>query len=179
MFAFLTGRSGRDPVAGLHARIVAASRDPALYGEGGLPDTIEGRFEALSLWALVVMRRLRQLPPPADEVSQELVDALFAHLEVALREIGVGDFGVPKRMKKLGQAFYDRAAKYDPVLDRKDLAELAREMAGRIGGGPPVAAARAILRAEAAVSGADLERLLRDEPRPSREGAERAEVEVA
>lgn len=164
MFAFLKRRPDVDAVGALHERVVAASRDPALYGEGGLPDTVEGRFEALALSALVVLRRLRRLPAPAGDVAQELVDALFAHLEVALREIGVGDMGVPKRMKRLARAFYDRAAKYDPLLDAADPEGLSREMAGRLASDPPLAAARLILDGQARLAEADLQRILTSEP---------------
>lgn len=136
MFGLKRRPSGRDVVTALHGRIVDRSRDPALYLSGGVPDTTEGRFESLTLHLLVVLRRLRQLPPPAGEVAQDLVDAAFAHLEIALREMGVGDFGVPKRMKKLGQAFYDRTAGYDRLLDGQAAGPLADEIATRAGGDP-------------------------------------------
>lgn len=131
MFGLWRKRSG-DAVGEMHTRIVAASRDPALYGPRGLPDTVEGRFESLTLHTLLVLRRLRQLPDPAGDAAQELIDAVFAHLEIALRETGVGDFGVPKRMKKLARAFYDRTSRYDPVLDRADTDALAGEIATRL-----------------------------------------------
>lgn len=164
MFGLLRKRPGPDPVIGFHERIVAASRRPVLYGQGGFPDTTEGRFEALVLHVLAVLRRLRDLPPPAGDVAQDLVDAVFAHLEVALRELGVGDFGVPKRMKKLGQAFYDRTAKYDPVLDGKDPAALASMISDRLGGDAGLyrEAALSILVLEAALSGADLDAVMRE-----------------
>jgi cytochrome b pre-mRNA-processing protein 3 len=132
MFGFKRKNKGRELVEALHAHVVAASRRTELYVDGGLPDTIEGRFEALTLHALVVLRRLRQLPPPAEDVAQELVDALFAHLEIALREMGIGDFGVPKRMKKLAGAFFDRTSKYDALIEVRDVEGLAAEIAERL-----------------------------------------------
>lgn len=132
MFGMKRRRSSRDVVAGLHGRIVDRSREPELYLACGVPDSTEGRFESLTLHLLLVLRRLKQLPAPADEIAQELVDAAFAHLEIALREMGVGDFGVPKRMKKLGQAFYDRTSHYDRLLDEAAPLPLAAEIAGRV-----------------------------------------------
>ncbi len=164
MFGFLKRRTGPSAVEILHARIVEASRAPALYGPGGFPDTVEGRFEALTLVALVTLRRLRGLPPPADDVAQDLVDAVFAHLEIALRELGVGDMGIPKRMKKLGRAFYDRAGGYDPLLAAGEPGPLAAALAGRLSIEPPLAAARAVLDMEAALARADLARILAAEP---------------
>lgn len=132
MFGMKRRRSGRDVVAGVHGRIVDLSREPEIYLACGVPDSTEGRFESLTLHILLVLRRLKRLPPPADEIAQELVDAAFAHLEIALREMGVGDFGVPKRMKKLGQAFYDRTSHYDRLLDEAAPGPLASEIAGRV-----------------------------------------------
>jgi cytochrome b pre-mRNA-processing protein 3 len=161
MFRFKRKTSGEDLVLRLHSTIVEASRRPSLYGDGGIPDTMEGRFEALVLHALVVLRRLRQLPHPADDVAQELVDALFAHLEIALREMGIGDFGVPKRMKKLAGAFFDRTAKYDPLIAAGDRSGLAAEIGERLALEPVrfEAFAGLILASEAKFSGATLEDL--------------------
>lgn len=166
MFGFWRRRSG-NAIGEMHARIVAASRDATLYGPGGLPDTVEGRFESLTLHVLLVLRRLRQLPDPANDAAQELVDAVFAHLEIALRETGVGDFGVPKRMKKLARAFYDRTSHYDPVLDRADSNALAGEIATRL---PDVEvdglrrASRALLARERVLAEADFGVILAGPP---------------
>jgi cytochrome b pre-mRNA-processing protein 3 len=109
----------------LYRRVAAAARDPALYLRLGVPDTAEGRFECLALHLVLVLRRLRELPQPAPDLAQELVDAFFRHLDAALRELGVVDMAVPKRIKKLAQGFYDRAAAYDAALDEGELDALA------------------------------------------------------
>ncbi|WP_171217664.1 ubiquinol-cytochrome C chaperone family protein [Enterovirga aerilata] len=178
MFGFRRKNSGRELVEGLHARVVEASRRPELYVEAGLPDTMEGRFEALTLHALLVLRRLRQLPPPADDVAQELVDAVFAHLEIALREMGIGDFGVPKRMKKLAQAFFDRTAKYDALIASGDAGGLAAEMAGRLGAEPARLRpfADLVLASEARLAVADLDAILAGPPFASASPAAAAEA---
>ncbi|MGL5115818.1 MAG: ubiquinol-cytochrome C chaperone family protein [Beijerinckiaceae bacterium] len=100
----------------LYGDVVAAARAPALYRELGAPDTVMGRFEVLALHVSLILRRLRALPPPADQLAQELVDAFFAELDAALRQIGIGDVSVPKKVKKLGEAFYGRAKAYDDAL---------------------------------------------------------------
>jgi cytochrome b pre-mRNA-processing protein 3 len=177
MFGFLRKRSGSDLIGECHIRIVAASREPALYTSLGLPDTVEGRFESLTLHVLLVLRRLRALPPPAAEAAQELVDTVFTDLEVALRESGVGDFGVPKRMKKLGRAFYDRTAKYDPLLDAGDAAALAAAVAARVEVEPAslFGFARHVLAAEEQLATADLDSVLAGPPFP---GVERSLAEA-
>jgi cytochrome b pre-mRNA-processing protein 3 len=100
----------------VYAAIVAASRAPALYAVMGVPDTVMGRFEALALHVSLALRRLKQLPPPADALAQELVDRFFGGLDSAMREIGIGDVSVPKKVQKLGQAFYGRLQAYDEAL---------------------------------------------------------------
>ncbi len=169
MFGFLRRDRRDDVIDRFHAAIVEASRAPALYGPGGVPDTVEGRFESLALHVLIVLRRLRELPAPASEVAQDLVDSVFAHLEIALREMGVGDFGVPKRMKKLGQAFYDRTSKYEASLVARDAEGLAGELAVRLGLSPPDVArfARYCLAAERGLAGLALDALVAGPPFPA------------
>jgi cytochrome b pre-mRNA-processing protein 3 len=107
------------PVASVNAvygDIVAAARWPVLYRDLGVPDTVMGRFEALTLHAALMLSHLKTLPPPADNLGQELVDRLFAELDAALREVGIGDVSVPKKIKKLAQAFYGRAQAYESAL---------------------------------------------------------------
>jgi cytochrome b pre-mRNA-processing protein 3 len=105
-------------------RVTAASRASPLYLTAGVPDTFEGRFECLTLHAFLVMRRLRELPDPAGEVAQEFVDHVFAHLDQGLRQSGIGDLGVPKRMKKMAQGFYGRIDAYDSAMQGGDRAAL-------------------------------------------------------
>jgi cytochrome b pre-mRNA-processing protein 3 len=118
-------RNRRAPpsVETVYAGIVAASRAPELYRTAGVPDTVMGRFESLALHMSLALRRLKELPPPADSLAQELVDRFFADLDSALREIGIGDVSVPRKVKKLGQAFYGRLAAYDAALSEDAGAE--------------------------------------------------------
>jgi cytochrome b pre-mRNA-processing protein 3 len=100
----------------LYGDIVAASRKQVLYRDCGVPDTVMGRFESLGLHVALVLRRLRELPAPADSLAQELIDRFFFDLDGSLRQIGIGDVSVPKKIKKLGQAFYGRADAYEKAL---------------------------------------------------------------
>ncbi len=155
----------RDPnaalVDGLYLALSDASRRPGFYADLGVPDTVEGRFDLLTLHAYVALRRLKALPPPAGDLAQDLVDAIFRHFDMALRELGVGDISVPKRMKDLAGAFYGRGKAYEQALgDDAALVEaLSRNLfAGR----PSVAAAPALMAsyvrsAIASLDGADFE----------------------
>lgn len=119
----------RAQIESLYDKVVAAARDEHLYAALGVPDTVEGRFEAVALHLVLVLRRLRALPAPAGDVAQDLVDHFFRQMDAAMRESGVGDMGVPKRMKKLAAAFYSRAQAYDRGLDARNAAMLAQDFA--------------------------------------------------
>ena len=108
--------ANRQLIDRLSGEIVAAARDPVLFTEYGIEDSLEGRFEAVTLHAVLVLRRLNRMDPPAPEIAQDLTDAIFRSFEIALREMGVGDISVPKRMKTIAGAFLGRAAAYDVAL---------------------------------------------------------------
>ena len=152
----------RRAVEGLHAAISAAARRPGLYTRLAVPDTVEGRFEALCLHVILVLRRLNRLPAPAADVAQDLVNAVFAQLDASLRELGVGDMGVGKRMKKLGAAFYGRATGYDAALDAGDGAALAVVLARNVlgGAGDAVGLTAYVLAADGALAEVNLDGLL-------------------
>lgn len=156
----------RTAIAGLYARIANSSRNPGLYGALGIPDTLEGRFESLSLHMILSLRALRELPAPADDVAKDLTDAFFRDMDASLREMGVGDTVVPKRMKKVAAAFYGRAQAYDPALNAGDKAALA-EALGRnaLGSDAPAAAlARYAIAADEDLKAVTLDVLLETGP---------------
>lgn len=100
----------------LHAEITRAARHPVLYTDYKVDDSFEGRFEMLTLHAALVLRHLKSCPEPGKDIAQDLVDTIFRHFEIALREMGVGDVSVPKRMKVFVEAFSGRCAAYEKAL---------------------------------------------------------------
>lgn len=109
-------RPARSVGRALYARAVAQSREPGLYSELGVPDTVEGRFEAYSLHVVLLLDRLRGEGEAAAEISQALFDTYVKGLDEALREMGVGDLSVGRKMRKLGEAFYGRCKSYEGAL---------------------------------------------------------------
>lgn len=158
-------RARTAPVEALLARIVAASREPALYLAGRVPDDFEGRFEALTLHVFLLLRRLRELPAPAADLAQELVDANFAYLELGFRQGGVGDVSVPKRIKKIGRSFYGRIGAYEEALAAPEPGALAAALARNVAPGADAAAlARHARACIAALAGLDLDGILAADP---------------
>ncbi len=156
----------QDPVQTMLTRVVSAARAEPLYTELGVPDTLEGRYESVILHMTLVLRRLRHLPPPANDFAQEFVDAFFKWLDMSLRDMGVGDLAVPKRMKKLVTAFYGRARSYDAALDDGDRTALEESLDRNVTerGDPAHALAGYMIAAEAALAEQDFDALLREGP---------------
>jgi cytochrome b pre-mRNA-processing protein 3 len=128
-------RSNRLLIDQLHGKIVAAARRPLLYAGLGAPDTFDGRFQMMTLHAGLVMRALSHLPGSGRELAQELADSVFRHFDIALREIGVSDVGMPKRMKRLAEAFYGANKAYGEALDAGDTALLTSALGRNVYGG--------------------------------------------
>jgi cytochrome b pre-mRNA-processing protein 3 len=105
----------RGTIETIYGMIVTQARDPAFYRDLGVPDTVNGRFDLLLLHLWMVLRRLRPIPGGAD-LAQALFDRFCEDMDANLREMGVGDLTVPKRMRALGEAFYGRTAAYDQAL---------------------------------------------------------------
>jgi cytochrome b pre-mRNA-processing protein 3 len=101
----------------LFERAAVRARTPALYREGGVPDTVEGRFECYALHVDLVLHRLKGQGPEAAEIGQALFDKFLDNLDEGLRDMGVGDLSVGKKMRKLGEAIYGRMKGYDAALD--------------------------------------------------------------
>ena len=158
-------RSARSEIIGkLYGRLGEAARSPELFLRLRIPDTVEGRLESLMLHAFLVMRRLKALPAPGADVAQDLVDQLFQHIDHGLRELGVGDTSVPKRMKSIGRNFYGRVQAYEAALDQGGGEPLRQALERNI---PEVDAAGLALwaeRAEAHLATLDLDAILGDSP---------------
>ncbi|MDE2579336.1 MAG: ubiquinol-cytochrome C chaperone [Hyphomicrobiales bacterium] len=120
-------------VVPLYENIVQAARRPALYRPPyGVADTLEGRFDLVVLHAFLVMRRLTEEGDAGRTLAQALSDHMFTSFDRALREMGVGDLAVPKRMAKLGEDYNGRSAAYTRAFaGEEDLAgALARNVLG-------------------------------------------------
>jgi cytochrome b pre-mRNA-processing protein 3 len=105
----------RGTIESIYGMIVAQVREPVFYSDLAVPDTVNGRFDLLLLHLWMVLQRLRPMAG-GPELSQALFDHFCDDMDANLREMGVGDLTVPKRMRAFGEAFYGRAAAYDLAL---------------------------------------------------------------
>ncbi|WP_367576017.1 ubiquinol-cytochrome C chaperone family protein [Phenylobacterium montanum] len=159
-------RAAKAAGAALFQAAARQARQPAFYADFGVPDTVEGRFELYSLHVVLLVCRLKGEGAEASEVSQALFDAYLRSLDDALREMGVGDLSVGKKMRKLGEAFYGRAKAYDSALgvQSDELAALiGRTLFADAPQGDVAAMAGYVRRAFAALAELPLETILAGE----------------
>ncbi|MGF1463920.1 MAG: ubiquinol-cytochrome C chaperone family protein [Maricaulaceae bacterium] len=119
MLNVFAGARRRRVAAELADWINVAARAEPLYVRLGAPDTFEGRFEVLALHSGLMFRRLGRDPNGA-KVAQAVFDALFSQIDAGMREAGVGDLTVPKKIKALAAGFYVRIRAYDDGLSAQD-----------------------------------------------------------
>ena len=116
MFSFLKGSTPpRRTIEAIYGMIVAQARQPVFYAQLAVPDTVNGRFDMVVLHLWMVLRRLRKADD-GEQLAQATFDRFCDDMDDNLREMGVGDLTVPKRMQAFGEAFYGRTAAYDAAL---------------------------------------------------------------
>jgi cytochrome b pre-mRNA-processing protein 3 len=124
---FLTAKRTKldETIERLYGAIVAQARQRVFYSDLAVPDTVEGRFDLLVLHIHLLYRRLSAESVPMRDIGQGVFDRFVADMDATLRELGVGDLAVPKRMRAMGEAFYGRSAVYDAALADADESKLA------------------------------------------------------
>jgi cytochrome b pre-mRNA-processing protein 3 len=112
----------------LYGAIVAQARSPAFYRDYGVPDTVQGRFDLIVLHLVLLIDRLGGGTDAGRGIGQRLFDVFCHDLDGNLREMGVGDLAVPKRMRGFGEAFYGRQAAYLAAFAAADERELEKAL---------------------------------------------------
>ncbi|WP_372708334.1 ubiquinol-cytochrome C chaperone family protein [Brevundimonas sp.] len=116
----------------LYELTVAQARQPAFYAQMGVADEIDARFELYTLHVLLLVMRTRDEGERGAEVAQDLFNAYVSALDHALRELGVGDTSVGKKMRKLGEAMYGRMTAYEGPLRAEDEEGLSASLARNV-----------------------------------------------
>ena len=142
-------RRGQRERAGfsLYGHAVGAARRPFFYDVLAVPDTLDGRFDLIGLHVSLLIRRLRHDRRPGPALAQAVFDAMFADMDINLRELGVGDLSVGKKVRAMWEALHGRARAYEAALDAGDAAALAAALARNVwrGGAAPRAGALAAI----------------------------------
>jgi len=106
-----------DAVHAVYSAIVAQSRQQVFYADWGVPDTVTGRFDMISLHLVLIFRRLRSEEQQGADLAQSVFDLFFLDMDRSLREMGVSDLGVPKRIQKMGNLFYGLLGAVNEAMD--------------------------------------------------------------
>jgi cytochrome b pre-mRNA-processing protein 3 len=131
MFTLFRTPPVREAAELAYGHIVEHARQPGFFIDGGVPDTVDGRFELICLHAFLYLHRLKQ--EQAAPLGQRFFDTMFADFDRSLREMGTGDLSVGREIKRMAEAFYGRVAAYEEGLAGDDsvlLAALARNLFG-------------------------------------------------
>jgi cytochrome b pre-mRNA-processing protein 3 len=116
----------------LYELAVRQARDPGFYTAMGVADRIDARFELYTLHVLLLVMRLRDEGERGADAGQALFDTYVSALDHTLRELGVGDISVGKKMRKLGESLYGRMTAYEGALRDGDPAGLAASLAKNV-----------------------------------------------
>ena len=108
----------------IYEKVVNISRKKKFYKHLEIPDTLDGRFDMLILFTIIVVYKLNSIKPQGQLLAQKLFDILFLDLDYSLRELGAGDMGVISRIKKMSSAYLGRQKSYCEALKNNDLKNL-------------------------------------------------------
>src|SRR6202049_4559342 len=133
MITLFRSVSVREAAELAYGRVVEQARQPGFFTDGGVPDTLDGRFELICLHAFLYLHWLKREQPQAGPLGQRFFDTMFADFDRSLREMGTGDLSVGREIKCMAQAFYGRIAAYEHGLagdDSRLRPALARNLFG-------------------------------------------------
>lgn len=124
--------------------VVAIAREPGWYQGGGIADTVTGRFDAITMVLALVLLRMERGPVLVARTGR-LTELFVEDLDGQLREFGVGDPVMSKRMGKLISHFGGRLDAWRAALADTDeqplIAAVERNMTFAGAGRPEVVAA--------------------------------------
>jgi cytochrome b pre-mRNA-processing protein 3 len=133
MFSFFKAKPVQQAAELAYRRVVEQARQPGFFTDGGVPDTVDGRFELICLHAFLYLHRLKREQPGSAELGQHFFDVMFLDFDRALREMGTGDLSVGREIRRMAEAFYGRIAAYEQGLRGGDAVlhpALARNLFG-------------------------------------------------
>ena len=116
MFSFFKANPVQHAAELAYSRVVQQARQPRFFTDGGVPDTVDGRFELICLHAFLYLHRLKRERPGSADMGQRFFDVMFLDFDRALREMGTGDLSVGREIRRMAEAFYGRIAAYEQGL---------------------------------------------------------------
>ena len=133
MFKFFTRKANeQDAAHALYAAAVDQARSTPFYERFGVADTLDGRFELVTAHIFLILRRLKGAGDGVSgRVAQELTDITFRNFDGALREVGVGDLAIARKIRKLAENFYGRLGAYETAFEAENVTPPLEEALAR------------------------------------------------
>lgn len=133
MLRWLTGPSKLDLRAqNLYGAVVTGARNPMFYWNMRVPDTPEGRFELVALHLFLALERVKDQGEAGQALAQRTIETFVTDMDDCMREMGVGDMVVSKKVKRAAAAFYERSRLYRAALGDEGDAALIRAIEASI-----------------------------------------------
>lgn len=129
---FKSGKQGKAHIEALYDRIVETARQPVFYEDGRVPDTAEGRFEVIALHVILAIRQLNSEGEGGKAAGQALFEYFFKDMDYAMREMGIGDTSIGKKVRAMAEVFYGRFKAYATASDEDDHAGLQAAIARNV-----------------------------------------------
>ncbi|WP_417461789.1 ubiquinol-cytochrome C chaperone family protein [Kordiimonas sp.] len=105
----------------LYSKLVEQARHPAFYTDFEVEDTLDGRFDMILMHMFLIQNRLGKDGSETAKLRQQLQEAMIADMDRSLREMGVGDMGIGREVKKMGVAWFGRLKAYGAALEEEDV----------------------------------------------------------
>ena len=97
------------PDAGaLYDAVVKEARRPAWYREGGVEDSLDGRFAVLASITALTILRLEEGNEESVRHSVALTESFIADMDAQMREVGFGDPSIGKQVRFMVGALASR-----------------------------------------------------------------------
>lgn len=118
-------RTERQALQPLYEAAVRIGREPAWYLDGGVPDTMTGRFDMVSSVVALLLLRLEAEGDAARRECVMLTEVFVDDMDATLRQAGTGDLVVGKRVGKLMSTLGGRLGAYREALNGAEDLHLA------------------------------------------------------
>ena len=119
-----SNHNNRDLIDSYYEKVIKVSRQKQFYSKLMVPDTIDGRFDLLILFSIILTFFLIRTGERGKKLSQILFDKIFLDLDLSLREMGAGDTGVHIKIKKMINSYMGRQKFYMQCFENKDFSTL-------------------------------------------------------
>jgi len=120
----ITKLQNKKLIDSFYQKIVDVSRHKVFYSKFKVPDTLDGRYDLLVLFSIILTFSLSKTGKKGVELSQILFDKIFLDLDLSLRELGAGDAGVHIKIKNMIKSYMGRQKVYCESFENNNFKKL-------------------------------------------------------